>query len=246
MNQLQRLFQYQGCNVRVVMLNGEPWFVLKDVCEILELGQVAGVKRRLSEDVISNHPLQTAGGLQQMTVINEDGLYDVVLESRKPEAKAFRKWITSEVLPTIRKTGSYFIEQSPMVQEYLSWDEEQRAIAYFKEKREHRIAKEQLAIAAPKAEMFDVIASSKNSQPIGSVAKSFNWGRNKMFKFLRNQKVLMKSNEPYQAYIERGYFVVRQVPVAVGDGTINRTQTLVTAKGIDFIGRLLKNNGLLA
>lgn len=110
MNHLSRVFQYQGAQVRTLIRNDEPWFVLKDVCEVLGIEQVAGIKRRLSEDVISNHPLQTAGGLQIMTIINEDGLYDVILESRKPEARAFRKWITSEVLPSIRKTGQYQLQ----------------------------------------------------------------------------------------------------------------------------------------
>ncbi|GGK20898.1 hypothetical protein GCM10010965_12500 [Caldalkalibacillus thermarum] len=111
MNQLQHIFDYHGQQVRTVVKDGEPWFVLKDVCHILDLGQVAGVKRRLSKDVISNHPLETPDGIQQMTIINEDGLYDVILESRKPEARAFRKWVTKDVLPTIRKTGQYSLEQ---------------------------------------------------------------------------------------------------------------------------------------
>jgi len=111
MNQLTKVFDEQ--ELTIVENDGEPTFLLKDVCNILELGQVAGVKRRLDKDVISNHPLQTAGGIQQATFVNEDGLYDVILDSRKLEAKRFRKWITSEVIPTIRKTGSY---QHPQTQ----------------------------------------------------------------------------------------------------------------------------------
>lgn len=72
------------------MIDNEPWFVLNDVCKALGIDQVAGIKRRLSEEVISNHTLQTAGGMQKMSIVNEDGLYDVILESKKPEAKAFR------------------------------------------------------------------------------------------------------------------------------------------------------------
>lgn len=111
MNELTKVFQYHGARVRTLVKGNDPWFVLKDVCEVLGIEQVAGIRRRLSEDVISNHPLDTAGGIQTMTIINEDGLYDVILESRKPEARAFRKWITSEVLPSIRKTGSYGMPQ---------------------------------------------------------------------------------------------------------------------------------------
>lgn len=109
MNQLTKMFD--GQDLTIIEIEGEPKFLLKDLCSILELGQVAGVKRRLDDDVISNHPIKDSlGRTQQTTFINEDGLYDVILDSRKPEAKRFRKWITSEVLPSIRKTGSYDIK----------------------------------------------------------------------------------------------------------------------------------------
>lgn len=96
--------------VRTIMsASNEPLFCLSDVCRALEMKRFR--IERLDKDVISNHPLQTAGGLQQVTFVNEDGLYDIVLDSRKPNAKKFRKWITSEVVPSIRKTGSYSVEQ---------------------------------------------------------------------------------------------------------------------------------------
>lgn len=96
--------------VRTIMgESNEPLFCLSDVCRALEMKRFR--IERLDKDVISNHPLQTAGGLQQVTFVNEDGLYDIVLDSRKPKAKKFRKWITSEVVPSIRKTGSYSVEQ---------------------------------------------------------------------------------------------------------------------------------------
>ena len=97
--------------IRVVFNeNNEPVFCLSDLCRVLELTP-KGVNQRLNKEVISNYPLKTNGGIQRMLFVNEDGLYDVILESRKPEAKKFRKWITSEVLPSIRKTGSYSITQ---------------------------------------------------------------------------------------------------------------------------------------
>ena len=88
--------------------NGEPTFCLSDLCKVLELA-LNGVSQRLDKGVISTYPLETNGGVQNALFVNEDGMYDVVLDSRKPEAKAFRKWITSEVLPTIRKTGGYML-----------------------------------------------------------------------------------------------------------------------------------------
>lgn len=94
--------------VRVTEVNGEPMFCLADVCKVLELGNSSQVKSRLSDGVISNEVILDSLGREQKAVfINEDALYDVIFDSRKPEAKAFRKWVTSEVLPSIRKTGHY-------------------------------------------------------------------------------------------------------------------------------------------
>lgn len=105
MNQITKMFENK--KLTIIEKGGEPVFLLKDVCDILGIGNHRHVKTRLDKDVVSNYPLKTSGGTQQATFVNEDGLYDVILDSRKPEAKKFRKWITSEVLPSIRKTGSY-------------------------------------------------------------------------------------------------------------------------------------------
>src|SRR5690625_3044460 len=105
MNQLTKMFE--GKELTIIEKGNEPHFLLKDVCEILGIGNHRHVRTRLDKGVVSNYPLKTAGGMQQATFVNEDGLYDVILDSRKPEARKFRKWITSEVLPSIRKTGGY-------------------------------------------------------------------------------------------------------------------------------------------
>ena len=107
MNELQ-VFRYQDNEVRTVEVNGEPWFVLKDVCNVLGLGSAHKVADRLDEDERNQIPLtDSLGREQETTIINESGLYNVILRSDKPEAKPFRKWVTSEVLPSIRKTGGY-------------------------------------------------------------------------------------------------------------------------------------------
>lgn len=111
-------------NVRVVIKNNEPLFCLSDVCKILEIGNTSQVKARLEDGVISNEVIYDGlGRTQQATFINEDGLYDVIIDSRKPEAKRFRKWVTSEVLPSIRKTGSYSVQNriEPTTEEAISW-----------------------------------------------------------------------------------------------------------------------------
>ncbi len=109
MNEL-KTFIYKDTRVRTVEINGEPWFVLKDVCEILELSTPARVAERLDEDEVSQtHIIDGLGRKQETTIINESGLYNVILRSDKPEARPFRKWVTSEVLPTIRRTGGYLL-----------------------------------------------------------------------------------------------------------------------------------------
>lgn len=107
----QQIFNFNGAQLRMIEKNGQPWFVLKDVCDLLEL-RSPDVKQRLNDDVVSTHTVtDSIGRANSASIINEDGLYDVILESRKPEAKAFRKWVTSEVLPTIRKHGMYATEE---------------------------------------------------------------------------------------------------------------------------------------
>ena len=99
-------------NVRVIGTEANPLFCLTDICKALDL-QTAAVMRRLGDDVITSHPISDIlGRIQQANFVNEDGLYDVILDSRKPEAKQFRKWITSEVLPIIRKHGAYMTDKS--------------------------------------------------------------------------------------------------------------------------------------
>ncbi len=106
MNELQ-IFIYQSSEVRTIIKDGDPWFVLKDVCQVLSIGNSADVFARLDDDEKGGAQIDTPGGKQKMSIINESGLYNVILRSDKPEAKPFRKWVTGTVLPTIRKTGSY-------------------------------------------------------------------------------------------------------------------------------------------
>lgn len=100
-------FPYTTTEIRVFVIEGEPWFVANDVCAVLEFAHPASNLRRLDDDEKGVHTMHTPGGPQEMTIINESGLYSLILTSRKPEAKKFKKWVTSEVLPAIRKTGRY-------------------------------------------------------------------------------------------------------------------------------------------
>ena len=113
MNSLQKIFQYQGTQVRTVIQDGEPWFVAKDVAEILEYANPSKMYARLDEDEKTTIPFREDGSNYQtnIVIINESGLYEAVLGSEKPEAKDFKKWVKTEVLPSIRKTGTYIAPQ---------------------------------------------------------------------------------------------------------------------------------------
>ncbi|MBF0950573.1 MAG: Bro-N domain-containing protein [Alloprevotella tannerae] len=103
-------FNASNQNIRVQMKDGEPWFVAKDVCDALEIENNRNATARLDDDEKGASIVRTSSGDQQMTIVNESGLYNLIFQSRKPEAKAFRKWVTSEVLPTLRKTGRYELQ----------------------------------------------------------------------------------------------------------------------------------------
>lgn len=223
--------------VRIAMNeNGEPMFCLADLCLVLDLTP-SKVAQRLGEDVLSKYPLLTAGGIQQANFVNEDGLYDVILDSRKPEAKKFRKWVTSEVLPSIRKTGSYSVQ--PKLPSYA---EALRQLADKVEENERlQIENKEMK---PKAEFFDTVADSKTAISMNDVAKVLGikgMERNNLFEFLRNEKILMSNNVPFQIYVDRGYFrVIEQKYMKNGEPCMN-IKTLVYQKGVDFISKTIKN-----
>ena len=132
-NKIQ-VWNYESSEVRTVQVNGEPWFVLADVCKVLELSTPARVAERLEKDEVSQtHTIDRMGREQKTTIINESGLYTVILRSDKPQAKPFRKWVTSEVLPSIRKHGSYsvqsqFADLSPQLQVLIQMETRQKQI----------------------------------------------------------------------------------------------------------------------
>ena len=162
-----------------------------------------------------------------------------VLGSRKKEAKDFKRWITHEVIPSIRKTGGYKIPKTyaeALENLLLEVKENERLI------NENETFKAEREVLLPKAEFFDAVTDSKQAIPIGDVAKILDMGigRNKLFEFMREEKILMPDNRPYQKYIDSGYFrVVEQKYEKNGDTYIN-LKTLVFQKGVDFIRKKLE------
>lgn len=104
-------FTYKDHAVRVITIDGEPWFVLADLCKVLNLAKPSRVAMRIADDMKDAHLMSTLGGDQEMTTVSEAGMYEVIIQSDKPEAAAFRRWITSEVLPSIRKHGGYLTDE---------------------------------------------------------------------------------------------------------------------------------------
>lgn len=236
MDKLTQVFQYEDKPVRTVLVGGEPWFVAKDVCDILEIANSRDAVGRLDEDEKGVVSTDTPGGRQEMAAVNEPGLYNLVMGSRKPEAKMFQRWVRHEVLPAIRKTGTY----SRLIPQTLS--EALRLAADQAEQIEKQTL--ELAAAKPKVQFFDAVANSKDAIPIGRASKVLavkGYGPINLFKFLREQKILMADNIPYQEYIDRGYFrtVEQKWTTPKGETRIS-IKTLVYQKGLNFIRRKLE------
>jgi anti-repressor protein len=237
MNELT-VFKFNQSDVRTVTINGEPWFVLKDVCDVLGISNPSVVVSRIDDEERSKFNLGRQG---EATIINESGLYNVILRSDKPEAKAFKKWVTSEVLPSIRKTGSYSVSKP------LS-DLEVLARAMLTADKVIKDLENKVSIMTPKAELYDVAMSSEDLLSMNDVAKIIsaeNIGRNQLFKILREQKVLMVDNTPYQSHINNGWFKVIESTYNKGDSVRIAKTTKVHQKGIEGIFNLLKKLGYI-
>ena len=229
-----RIFNYNSVEVRTIQNDGEPWFVLRDVCNVLGLGTPARVAERLDTDEVSQtHITDSMGRQQEMTIINESGLYNVILRSDKPEAKPFRKWVTSEVLPSIRKSGGYIAGQDQLTPEELMAKALQVANKTLAE-REARISAltVQNTIMAPKAEYFDELVDRNLLTSFRETAKQLGIGEKLFVSFLLEKKYLYRDKKgklmPY-AEKNNGLFEVKECFNAKTQWS--GTQTLITPKG---------------
>jgi prophage antirepressor-like protein len=192
---------------------------------------------RLDEDERNTIPVtDSLGRLQETYIVNEAGLYNLILGSRKQEAKDFKRWITHEVIPQIRKTGAYSLEPRQLIAAAVI--EAQKIIA----EQEKKIKE-----LEPKAEFFDAVAGSKDAIDMNRAAKLIyeetRMGRNKLFKLLRDKGILMKDNIPYQEYIDKGYFRTIEQKYTKPDGTTHiYIKTLVYQKGLDFLRKIIKES----
>ncbi len=253
MKQMQ-MFNFENNSVRVIQKNGEPWFVAKDVCEVLEIRNTSQALQRLDEDERSMFNIGRQG---ETNIINEYGLYSLVLASRKTEAKQFKRWITHEVIPSIRKYGAY-MTQDTLEQAIANPDFTIGLLANLKEEREKRQAAEvRLEEQRPKVLFADSVEASQSSILIRELAillkqNGINTGEKRLYEWLRSNGYLVKRfgtdrNMPTQRSMDLGLFEIKETPINHNSGliSINKT-TKVTGKGqVYFINKFLSQQQVI-
>ena len=237
---------------RVAELNNEPVFCLADLCKILDLTP-SKVSQRLSDDVLSKYPIVDSIGREQFAnFVNEDGLYDVILDSRKPEAKAFRKWITGEVLPAIRKTGGYMIskeedtEADIMARALLiaqsTMERQKQRLELLQ--NENELQKKELKASSHKVEYFDNVLQSSSVYVADQIAKELGITAITLNKKLVKMGILIRRNGqllPTADYCDKGYTKTRTFYYEKTDGTKgSNCITVWTEKGRDFLLTILR------
>ena len=233
-------------SVRTMEINGEPYFVGKDVAEILGYANTskALIDHVDDEDKLNNETLSSLGQ-RGGWLINESGLYSLILSSKLPTAKKFKRWVTSDVLPAIRKTGSYSIQSKP--DSYTIEDPAARARRWAEEYEEKKALEAKIEEQKPLVEYAEHIQASKDVIDMKSMAKlasknGIKIGRNKLFSFLRDRKILDRENIPYANYMDKEWFEVVESTYTFSNGEEKITKTtLVKPKGQLGIVRQLRN-----
>lgn len=224
--------------LRTIMIEGEPWFVANDVCTILDINRTQ--TRRLDDDEKGVCSMHTPGGEQNVGIVNEYGLYNLILGSRKPEAKAFRRWITHEVLPSIRRHGVYatnsalkkFLDNPELIMEL--------GAVMLRERDRANALSDELKIARPKAEYFDTFISPGDCTNIRNTAKELQVPERQFCRFLLESRLMYRSPAgtlmPYSKSQKDGLFIVKDFYSKNG---FFGAYSLITPKGKDLIRTLL-------
>lgn len=252
MNQLQ-VFNFENHNVRVLQINNEPWFVATDVCKILDLTNPTMAVSRLDADERSKFNLGRQG---ETNIVNEYGLYSLILASRKPEAKQFKRWITHEVIPAIRKHGAYMTPEK-IEEVLLNPDTIIKLAQNLKEEQERRKAAErQLEQQRPKVLFADSVSASDTSILIRDLAKlitqnGYSIGEKRLFAWLRENGYLIKKpgsdyNSPTQRAMEMGLFEIKEHTINRSNGIQITKTPKVTGRGqIYFINKFLSQQKVI-
>jgi len=246
MNQLTKVFD--DAELRIIEKDGEVWFVGKDVAEVLGYAKSRNaLSTHVDEEDKKDAPIQGyPGGTQNMTVINESGLYSLVLKSKMPDAKKFKRWVTSEVLPSIRKHGAYMTNET-IEQALLNPDTLIQLATNLKEERTQRlIAEQRVNELQPKADYYDSILKNKSLMTISIIAKNYGMSATKMNELLHDLGVQYKQSKTWLLYgkhQDKGYTHTEMIGVKGSENL--KPSTKWTQKGHIFIYELLKKNGIL-
>ena len=250
---------FEGVGVRVVMRGAEPWWVAADVCEALELSNPSEAIKPLDDDEKGSLRISEGtspkGGNPNVTVISESGLYTLILRSNKPEAKQFRKWVTTEVLPNIRKYSMY--SSQAKIDELLANPDAwiQTLSTLKKERAEKQALSAQIESERPKIIFAESVTASHTSILVGELAKllrqnGVDVGQNRLFERLRNEGYLMNKgssyNMPTQRSMELGLFEIKETTINRPDGGIDIKKTpKVTGRGqVYFVNKFIKNSSV--
>lgn len=236
---MNEIFNFRGQDVRTVIINNEPYFVGKDIADILGYQRADNaIRNHVDEEDKLTHRFSASGQNRNMTIINESGMYSLVLSSKLPQAKEFKRWVTSEVLPTIRKHGMFATDEL--------LDNPDFAIATLQKLKEEREAKKQLEAQIeadrPKVIFSDAVSASHTSILVGEFAKIMrqngaDMGQNRMFAWLRENGYLISRkgsdrNMPTQKSMELGLFEIKETTINHSDGHISISKTpKITGKG---------------
>ena len=247
MDELKVFKNQEFGSVRTLVIDKEPWFVGKDVAEILGYSQTAkAIREHVDEEDKGVSVLDTPGGKQQMTIINESGLYSLVLSSKLPSAKKFKRWVTSEVLPALRKTGQYQVKELSGQELMAKALIEAQSVLAAKDK--------QIEQMKPKVVFADAVATSHTSILVGELAKilkqnGIEMGQKRLFAWLREKGYLIKRqgtdyNMPTQKSMDLGLFEIKEGSYVNGSGVNITTKTpKVTGKGQQyFINKFISSN----
>lgn len=246
MSALQRFTHRTGQSIRTVVIDGAPWFVAGDVARALGYRMASDMTRRLDPEDRGTHSARTPGGDQDVTVISEAGLYSSILGSQVPGAREFKRWVTREVIPSIRRTGGYALADAAPVP--LSYPEALRELAATVEQRDAERAR--AAELEPDAERARHTIDTTGLSNVSTVAKRFGMREKDLRAFLWAEGLLMqrghRRNEPYARWMGRGYFEVKVTTIRRTAGPESRSVTYITPAGEAMIWHRLYGAGLVA
>lgn len=254
MSELQIFKNAEFGSIRTLTINGEPYFVGRDVAEILGYSNSRkALADHVDEEDKGVTKCDTLGGTQEMTVINESGLYSLILGSKLPTARRFKRWVTSEVLPTIRRHGVYAVDEvlanpDMLIEALLQLKAEREINQALKETVV--VQNQQIVEMKPKASYYDVVLNCKDLVAISVIAKDYGWSANRMNQYLHQKGVQYKQGNKiwllYQKYAEMGYTNTKTHSHPGNDGTMHTAvHTYWTQQGRLFIYELLKSDGIL-